>query len=344
MARNVSPDPQREHLTPTSEDTPTASKLDASDNVARRPRRQGRTCPPAATRHFLTLPDFSSNELKRVVARAAVLKEMSRLGQHYEPLKGRTLAMIFELSSTRTRVSFEVGMHQFGGHALFMSPNDSQLGRGEPVEDTARVLSQMVDAVMIRTLHHHKVERFAAASSIPVINGMTGRFHPCQLLADMQTFVEYRGDIAGATVAFVGDGHNMCNSYIRAAGLFGFDLRVATPGHHTPDQGILPAPNVEVVESPNEAVAGADLVVTDVWSSMGHEGEEADRRAAFDGYQVSPALLDNAKPDALFMHCLPAHRGEEISADMLDDPRSVAWVEAGNRLHSQKALLEFLLP
>ena len=294
-------------------------------------------------RHFLTLPDLTADELNRIVARGAVLKQMRRHGERYEPLKGFTLAMIFELSSTRTRVSFEVGMHQLGGHALFLSPSDSHLGRGEPVEDTARVLAEMVDAVMIRTFDHDMVERFAAASSVPVINGMTGRFHPCQLLADMQTFVEYQGNIAGKTVAFVGDGHNMCNSYVRAAGLFGFQLRVAAPSGHRPDPGILPAANVELVDSPVQAVTDADLVVTDVWSSMGHEGEEADRRAAFDGYQVTPALMDHAKPNALFMHCLPAHRGEEISADMLDDPRSVAWTEAGNRLHSQKALLEFLL-
>ena len=302
-----------------------------------------RTARHPAPKHFLTLSDFTADELNRVVGRGVVLKEMWHQGQRYEPLQGQTLAMIFELSSTRTRVSFEAGMHQLGGHALSISPNDSHLGRGEPVADTARVLSEMVDAVMIRTFHHDTVERFAGAASIPVINGMTGRFHPCQLLADMQTLVEYRGEISGATVAFVGDGHNMCNSYIRAAGLFDFELRVATPNGHEPDLEILPAPNVELVDSPAQAVDGADLVVTDVWSSMGHEGEEADRRAAFDGYQVSPALLDKAKPDALFMHCLPAHRGEEISDDMLDDPRSVAWVEAGNRLHSQKALLEFLL-
>ena len=305
------------------------------------PFRQTRARP--RPKHFLTLPDFTADELNRVVRRGIVLKEMWRQGQHYEPLKGRTLAMIFELSSTRTRVSFEVGMHHLGGHALFLSPADSQLGRGEPVEDTARVLSEMVDAVMIRTLEHDAVERFAAAASVPVINGMTARFHPCQLLADMQTLVEYRGNTAGMTVAFVGDGHNMCNSYVRAAALFGFDLRVATPRGHEPDEHKPPPPNVEFVADPAHAVDGADLVVTDVWSSMGHEGEEAERRAAFDGYQVTPALLDNAKPDALFMHCLPAHRGEEVSDDMLDDPRSVAWVEAGNRLHAQKALLEFLL-
>lgn len=297
----------------------------------------------ASLRHFLTLSDFTPEELNAVVARAAALKEQCRRGERHQPLVGRTLAMVFELSSTRTRVSFEVGMHQLGGHALSLSPNDTHLGRGEPVEDTAKVLSEMVDAVMIRTFEHDTVERFADAATVPVINGMTGRFHPCQLLADVQTFNEYRGDIAGATVAFIGDGHNMCNSFIEAAGLFGFKLRIATPVDHAPDPRMLPAPNVEIVGSPAEAVRDADLVVTDVWSSMGHEGEEADRQASFDGYQVSPSLMDQAGPDALFMHCLPAHRGEEISADMLDDPRSVAWAEAGNRLHSQKALLEFLL-
>ncbi len=297
-----------------------------------------------SVRHFLTLTDFSPEELKAVVERAAAYKAMHCKGQRHEPLKGRTLAMIFELSSTRTRVAFEAGMHQLGGHALFISPNNSQLGRGEPVEDTARVLSEMVDAVMIRTLDHGQIEGFAAAAAVPVINGMSRRFHPCQLLADVQTFNEYRGDIAGATVAFVGDGYNMCNSYIRAAGLFNFHLKVATPPDHAPDPALTMATNnVELVDSPAAAVADADLVITDVWSSMGHEGQEGDRRADFDGYQITPALLDQAADDVLFMHCLPAHRGEEISADLLDDPRSVAWVEAGNRLHSQKALLEFLL-
>ena len=295
-------------------------------------------------RHFLTLADFSPEELVGVVARAAALKEMRRQGQHYQPLRGRTLAMIFELRSTRTRVAFEAGMHQLGGHALLIAAADSQLGRGEPVADTARVLSAMVDAVMIRTLDHGQVERFAAASSVSVINGMTSRSHPCQLLADMQTFNECRGSIQGATVAFIGDGYNMCASYIQAAELFDFRLRVATPAEHAPDTALVASSaNVELAASPAEAVADANLVVTDVWSSMGHEGQESDRRAAFDGYQVTAELLDLAADDVLFMHCLPAHRGEEISVDLLDDPRSVAWVEAGNRLHSQKALLEFLL-
>ena len=295
-------------------------------------------------RHFLNLADCSPEELAALVARAAELKAMHRRGQRHQPLAGKTLAMIFDLASTRTRVAFEVGMHQLGGHALFVSPQDSQLGRGEPVEDTARVLSEMVDAVMVRILDHDKVERFAAAATVPVVNGMTSRCHPCQLLADMQTFEECRGPIAGAQVAFVGDGYNMCHSYIRAAGLFGFHLKVATPAAHAPDRELVEASNnVELAATPAAAVADADLVVTDVWASMGHDSQQAARLKAFEGYQVTPRLLDRASPDALFMHCLPAHRGEEVSAEMLDDPRSVAWREAGNRLHSQKALLEFLL-
>ena len=295
-------------------------------------------------RHFLTLADCSPEELAALVARAAELKAMHRRGHRYQPLAGKTLAMVFDLASTRTRVAFEVGMHQLGGHALFVSPQGSQLGRGEPVEDTARVLSEMVDAVMIRTLDHDKVERFAAAATVPVVNGMTSRCHPCQLLADVQTFEECRGPIAGATVAFVGDGYNMCHSYIRAAGLFGFHLRVATPAAHAPDRALLDASdNVELAATPAAAVADADVVVTDVWASMGHDSQRSARLEAFEGYQVTPQLLDLASRDVLFMHCLPAHRGEEVSAELLDDPRCVAWREAGNRLHSQKALLEFLL-
>lgn len=295
-------------------------------------------------RHFLTLTDFSSEELNEVVSRAAELKSLHCKGVRYQPLKGRTLALIFELPSTRTRVAFEAGMHQLGGHALLIGQGDSQLGRGEPAEDTARVLSGMVDAVAIRTLDHGQLEAFAAASTVSVVNAMTSRLHPCQLLADVQTFNELRGDISGATVAFVGDGYNMCQSYIRAAEVFGFHLRVATPPGHAPDSTVAaPSNNVQFVDSPKEAVARADLVVTDVWSSMGHEGEEKDRRETFADYQVTPALLDHANDDVLFMHCLPAHRGEEISEDLLEDRRAVVWREAGNRLHSQKALLEFLL-
>jgi ornithine carbamoyltransferase len=235
-------------------------------------------------------------------------------------------------------------MHQLGGHAIFMSPNDTHLGRGEPVEDTARVLSEMVDVIMLRTLDHADVERFAEAATVPVINAMSASSHPCQLLADVQTFVEHRGSIQGKTVAFVGDGYNMCNTYIEAARQFGFRLKVACPKGFEPAAELLPGNNsVALVATPHEAVSGADLVVTDVWYSMGHEAEESKRRACFAGYQVNRKLLDLASKDALFMHCGPAHRGDEVSDDLLDDPRSVVWAEAGNRLHSQKALLEFLL-
>ena len=297
-----------------------------------------------AARHFLTLDDLTPAELEGLIARGRELKRCQAEGRPWQPLVGKTLAMVFELHSTRTRVAFEVGMHQLGGQAIFLSPADSQLGRGEPVPDTARVLAEMVDAVMIRALRHEVVAEFAAAASIPVINGMTGRFHPCQLLADMQTFAELRGPIRGRTVAFVGDGHNMCHSYINAARQFGFRLRIATPAGHEPDAELLGAVDcARLVEGPAAAVDGAHLVVTDVWTSLGQDDEAEDRRRAFAGYQVTPALLDRAKPEALFMHCLPAHRGEEVSEDMLDDPRSVVFAEAGNRLHSQKALLEFLL-
>ena len=296
-------------------------------------------------RHFLTLRDFSPEELRQIVSRGAELKRLHAAGKTWTPVKGKTLAMVFGLSSTRTRVAFEAGMHQLGGHAINLGPQDSQIGRGEPVEDTARVLSEMVDAVMIRTLSHDDVTAFARASSVPVINGMTARFHPCQLLADMQTYEEVQGRaIEGRSVAFVGDGYNMCNSYINAARQFHFRLKVATPESHRPDNDLLAdTDNAEWVESPRAAVEGADLVVTDVWSSMGHDEEAEERRNVFDGYQVSPSLLDFADQDAIFMHCLPAHRGEEVSDDLFEDPRSVVFTEAGNRLHSQKALLEFLL-
>jgi ornithine carbamoyltransferase len=295
------------------------------------------------TRHFLTLLDFSPEELSALIDRAIEHKRMLEDGTVYEPLRGRTLAMVFDLSSTRTRVAFEVGMHQLGGHALFISPNDTQLGRGEPIEDTARVLSEMVDMIMLRTPSHDDVEAFARAATVPVINAMSSRSHPCQLLADVQTFVECRGPIQDKTVAFIGDGYNMCNSYIDASRQFGFDLRIACPKGFEPDAGMLAGSNrAALVESPQDAVRGADLVVTDVWSSMGHEAERSERRRRFAGYQVDASLLDLARSSAVFMHCLPAHRGEEVSNDVLDDRRSVVWREAGNRLHSQKALLEFL--
>ena len=300
---------------------------------------------PHAPRHFLSLLDLSGDELRALLARAIELKTMLRRGEPHAPLAGKTLGMIFEKSSTRTRVSFEVGMVQLGGHALFLSPRDTQLGRGEPIEDSARVLSRMVDGVMIRTFEHAKIEVFARHSRVPVINALTDQEHPLQLLADMQTWFEHRGDIAGRTVAWIGDGNNMCHSYIHAAQRFGFRLRAACPEGYEPDAAIVGAAGggCEVVRDPHEAAAGADLVVTDVWASMGQEDEAVRRRQAFAGYLVDDALMARAAPDALFMHCLPAHRGEEVAASVIDRPDSVVWEEAENRLHSQKALLEFLL-
>lgn len=295
-------------------------------------------------RDFITLHDCSPDELVELVARAQVMKAEHREGRRYQPLQGRTLAMIFEQNSTRTRVGFEAGMSQLGGHAIVLTAGDTQIGRGEPIEDTARVLSSMVDAVVIRSRNHDDVRRFAAAADVPVINAMTARSHPCQLLADVQTFEELRGPIRGRQVAFVGDGYNMCNTYIDAAHQWGFELKIACPAGYRPDSRLLAGSNqVSLVETAREAVAGADLVVTDVWSSMGHEAEVERRRQAFAPFQVNESLLDLAGPEVLFMHCLPAHRGEEVNATVLDDPRSAVWAEAENRLHSQKALLEFLL-
>ena len=295
-------------------------------------------------RDFLTLLDCSPEELKNLIQRSAELKTLHTNGEVYQPFPGRTAAMILQLSSTRTRVAFEAGMNQLGGHAIFLGTSDTQLGRGESAQDMARVLSEMVDIVMIRTLDQDALEDFARAASIPVINAMTSRYHPCQLLADVQTFVELRGPIEGKTAAFVGDGYNMCASYINAARQWGFNLRIATPEGYEPDAELLASTdNATLVETPREAVENADLVVTDVWSSIGHEGQEELRRATFASYQVNEDLLAYAKTDTLFTHCLPAHRGEEVNATVLDDPRSATWIAAGNRLHSQKALVEFLL-
>jgi ornithine carbamoyltransferase len=296
-------------------------------------------------RHFLTLMDLSSEELHALLRRATELKAMRGSSQSYEPLRGKVLGMIFEKSSTRTRVSFEVGMAQFGGSALFLSPRDTQLGRGEPLADTARVLSRMVDGIMIRTFEHEKIEEFARYSQVPVINGLTDRFHPCQLLADMQTYFEHRGDIAGKTVAWVGDGNNMCHSYINAARQLDFQLRVACPLGYEPDAEIANAAGgrVQLVEDPLEAAEAADLVVTDVWASMGQESEQDERHEVFAEYQVNERVMAQAKADALFMHCLPAHRGEEVTNEVIEGPQSVVWDEAENRLHAQKALLELLL-
>ena len=297
-----------------------------------------------SVKNFLSLMDFSRGDLEQIIERASELKRLHGSGIQHRPLDGKAMAMIFELKSTRTRVAFETGMHQLGGHAIFLRPDETQLGRGEPIEDTAHVLSSLVDIVMLRVRDHTDISRFAAASSVPVINGMSDRFHPCQLLAEMQTVVERRGFIRDQSVAFIGDGYNMCNSYILASSQFDFDLAISTPTEFRPDEDIIDDNNrARWVATPEEAVSGANLVVTDVWSSMGRENERSERREAFRGFQVNADLLDNADANALFMHCLPAHRGEEISDDLLDDPRSVVWEEAGNRLHSQKALLEFML-
>lgn len=298
-----------------------------------------------ASRHFLSLRDLSADELNRLINRAIELKSMHHRGEVYQPFKGKVLGMIFEKSSTRTRVSFEAGMAQLGGHALFLSPRDSQLGRGEPLEDTARVLSRMVDIIMIRTYGHELIETFAAHSQVPVINALTDLYHPCQLLADVQTYVERRGSIAGKQVAWIGDGNNMCHSYINAAVQFGFHLRIGCPQGYEPDATILAAAagHITLTHNVEEAAADADLITTDVWASMGQEEEQQVREQAFAPFQVNDSLMAIAAPDALFLHCLPAHRGEEVSASVIDGPQSVVWDQAENRLHAQKALLELLL-
>ena len=296
-------------------------------------------------RHFLTLLDLSPAELNWVINRAIELKAIRNQGDIYEPFRNRVLGMIFGKSSTRTRVSFEAGMAQLGGHAIFLSPRDTQLGRGEPIEDSAKVISSMVDIVMIRTDGHDIVENFAANSRVPVINALTDDYHPCQLLADVQTYVEHRGSIQGKTVTWVGDGNNMCHSFINAARQFDFQLRIACPAGFDPNADLVAAnaDRVSISRDPNAAVAGAHLVVTDTWASMGQEDEKAEREAAFADYQVNEAMLDLAADDVIFMHCLPAYRGLEISENLFEDPRSVVFDEAENRLHAQKALMEFLV-
>ena len=296
-------------------------------------------------RHFLTLTDLSSGEFRKIIHRAIELKAIHKRGETFEPLKNKVLAMIFEKSSTRTRVSFESGMAQFGGHAIFLSPRDTQLGRGEPVEDSARVLSSMTDCLMVRTFEHEKAELLAEYSSVPVINGLTDDVHPCQLLADMQTYFEQRGDIEGKVATWVGDGNNMCHSYMHAAKLLGFKLNIACPQGFEPQQNFIDetADHIEITQDVEAACTNSDLIVTDVWASMGQEEEQKERERAFSTFQVTSELMALANDDALFMHCLPAHRGEEVSADVIDGEHSVVWDEAENRLHAQKALLEFLL-
>lgn len=299
-----------------------------------------------AHRDFLTLLDASPAELTRLIERAIALKAQRQsdpLGSR--PLVGRTLGMIFEKSSTRTRVSFEAGMAQLGGNALFLSPRDTQLGRGEPIADTARVLGRMVDAVMIRNDDHRQLTEFADACPVPVINGLSDRFHPCQLLADVQTLVEHFGHADGLTVTWVGDGNNVCHSFIHAAVQFNFTLRVACPDGYTPDAALVDSAgdHVQITDDARAAAEGADVLVTDVWASMGQESEQAVRRAALSDYRVNADLMRRAGDNAIFLHCLPAHRGEEVTAEVIDGPASRVWDEAENRLHAQKALLEWLI-
>ena len=295
-------------------------------------------------RHFLQFADFNRAELEWVFERARIIKDRFKRYQFYQPLADRTLAMVFEKASTRTRVSFEAGMYQMGGSVIHITTGDSQLGRAEPIEDTARVISRMVDIVMIRTFEHSNIERFAAESRVPVINGLTNEYHPCQILADIFTFLEHRGPLAGRTVAWIGDANNMAYTWLQAARDLGFRLNVSTPPGYALDASLAVAgEHLQVFADPMEAARGADLVTTDVWTSMGYEAENEARAKAFTDWQVDTKMMQAAGRDAVFMHCLPAHRGEEVTADVIDGAQSVVWDEAENRLHVQKALMEYLL-
>ena len=301
-------------------------------------------------KHYLQFADFSADEYAYLFQRAALIKRKFKAYEKHHTLSDRTLAMIFEKASTRTRVSFEAGMYQMGGSVVHLTTGDSQLGRSEPIEDTARVISRMVDVVMIRTFEQARIEQFARHSRVPVINGLTNEYHPCQIVADIFTFIEQRGSIQGKTVAWIGDGNNMANTWAQAAAVLGFDLRVSTPSGYEVDAGLAAlngAPAGRKVwqsfADPLQACAGADLVTTDVWTSMGYEAENEARQQAFANWCVDAGMMAAAKPDALFMHCLPAHRGEEVTAEVIDGPQSVVWDEAENRMHVQKALLEYLL-
>ena len=300
-------------------------------------------------KHYLQFSDLNADEYSYLFERAALIKEKFKAYEKHHSLADRTLAMIFEKASTRTRVSFEAGMYQLGGSVVHLTTGDSQLGRAEPIEDSAQVISRMVDLVMIRTFEQTKIERFARHSRVPVINGLTNEFHPCQILADLFTLIEQRGAIAGKTVAWVGDGNNMANTWLQAAAVLGFHLRVSTPSGYEVDEKVATTPqgmgtgSYKICSDPMEACKDADLVTTDVWTSMGFEAENEARREAFAAWRVNAAMMQAAKPDALFMHCLPAHRGEEVDADVIDGPQSVVWDEAENRMHVQKALMEYLL-
>ncbi|MEO8155275.1 MAG: ornithine carbamoyltransferase [Rhizobacter sp.] len=297
-------------------------------------------------KHYLQFKDLRAEEYAYLFDRTAVIKKRFKNYEKYTPLVDRTLAMIFEKASTRTRVSFEAGMYQMGGSVVNLTTGDSQLGRAEPVEDSARVISRMVDIVMIRTFEQTKIEAFAANSRVPVINGLTNEYHPCQILADVFTYIEHRGSIAGKVVAWVGDGNNMASTWLQAADILGFTLHVSTPSGYelnAKEAGVTNTQCVKVFKNPLDACRGAHLVTTDVWTSMGFEAENAERMKAFTDWCVDREMMAAAQPDALFMHCLPAHRGEEVEADVIDGPQSVVWDEAENRMHVQKALMEFLL-
>jgi ornithine carbamoyltransferase len=297
-------------------------------------------------KHFLQFKDLTREEFEYLFERTRWIKEQFKAYKTYHPLHDRTLVMIFEKASTRTRLSFEAGMHQLGGTAIYLNTRDSQLGRGEPVEDAAQVISRMSDIVMIRTFEQEIIERFARHSRVPVINGLTNEYHPCQILADIYTYIEHRGSIQGKTVAWIGDSNNVCNTWLQAAEVFDFNVHVSTPpGYEVEPEraGLYGTDHYEEFADPMEAARGADLVTTDVWTSMGFEAENEERRRAFADWQVDAEMMRVAKPDALFMHCLPAHRGEEVAAEVIDGPQSVVWDEAENRLHTQKALLEYLL-
>ena len=299
-----------------------------------------------AVRHFLQFNDFSREEYEHLFERTRWIKDMFKRYVPYQPLRDRTLAMVFEKHSTRTRVSFEAGMYQLGGAVITLMTRDTQMGRGEPLEDVARVISRMVDIVMIRTFEQAIIERFSGQSRVPVVNGLTNEYHPCQILGDIYTYVEQRGSIHGKTVAWIGDSNNVCNTWLQAAEVFDFNVHVSTPpGYEVEPEraGLYGTDHYEVFEDPMKAARGADLITTDVWTSMGDEAESDERKRDFEAWRVDKPMMRAAKKDALFMHCLPAHRGEEVAADVIDGPQSVVWDEAENRLHVQKALMEYLL-
>lgn len=295
-------------------------------------------------KHFLQFSDLTRDEIYYIFDRAKFLKKQFKEYQRYWPLQDRTLVMIFEKASTRTRLSFESGMNQLGGAAIYLNTKDSQLGRGEPVEDAAKVISRMSDVVMIRTFEQEIIERFAKNSRVPVINGLTNEYHPCQILADIFTFIEHRGSIEGKTVAWIGDSNNVCNTWLQAAKLLDFNMHVSTPKGYEVDSSILhDNSHCKQFENPMDAARDSHLVTTDVWTSMGYEAEQSERKSVFADWQVDQKMMDVSDKDSLFMHCLPAHRGEEVTSDVIDGPKSVVWDEAENRLHVQKALLEYLL-